>query len=88
MEAAKGGVHERKAMIRGFEEQGVVVAADGSVEESESLRGEEVGVGEWLEGWLLYSSQWAKLHVGDSDEHTMIFAIPRHSCSSCGVARF
>jgi len=45
VEATKGGVHERKTTFRGFEEEGVIVAADGSIEESEALRGEEVGVG-------------------------------------------
>lgn len=60
MEAAESGIHEGEAMFRGIEEEGVVVPANSSVEEGESLRGEEVRVGARLKGWLLRAavSKW------------------------------
>ena len=42
MEAAKGLVDEGQAIVAGLEEESIVVAADATIEGSESLRGEFV----------------------------------------------
>lgn len=40
VEAPKGSIDEREAIVAGLEEKGVVVAADATVKGGETLRGE------------------------------------------------
>jgi hypothetical protein len=50
VEAAEGAVHEGEAIIGGLEEEGVIVAAETTVEGSESLRSQFiVGMLTWVD---------------------------------------